>query len=79
MSMRPYPRINYVRDMRKKWVNAKGVSLPGRPICCVCGQPAEATVFVEVDCFRGNDGMALTCWDHRNDAEAIAASGKMKP
>ena len=79
MSAHKYPRINFTRDMRKKWVNVKGVSLPGRPACCVCGAPADATVFVELDCFRGNDGMARACSGHKNDAEAIAASGKMKP
>jgi len=79
MSDRKYPRINSTHDMRKKWINTKGMSLIGRPVCCVCGDPADATVFVEVDLFRGNDGMARTCWGHRNDAVAIAASGKMKP
>lgn len=75
--MNKYPRLNDVRDMRKKWINTKGVSVPGRPVCCVCGEPAGARVLVEVDFFRGNDVMATTCWLHRDDAAAIAAT-KMK-
>lgn len=70
-SRREYPRLDSVRDMRKKW-------LGNSHLCCVCGAPATAKTTVQVNWFRGDDEDFKTCWDHRQDVAAICASETAK-
>jgi hypothetical protein len=78
MGKREYPFVGQVSDMRSRWSiragSDKGKPVKNRPRCCVCGEQADAIVWIQTNWFRGDDVSVRACMQHANDVDSLTST-----